>query len=217
MNAQKNKLYFGGLIILIGVLALLINTNVLHGTDDLLGGALLLLGGLFFFNVYEKRRSAWWPLLPASVLTILGAGLILDTFVPFASDLLGAAFMYAIFAVFAYVFARDRALWWAVLPAGICFTLGTVILIDSLSLLDADLGGAVFLLGTGLTFYYLWSLRHEMKNLNWAIWPAGVLVLLALVTYSKQFYWWRDAFDFPLMLILVGIFVIVIGRRHKKT
>lgn len=173
MDKQKSRLYLGIAIITFGVLALLVNTNILRGLDDLVGGALLLLVALFFFMIYNRDKRKWWPLLPGTVLAVLGAGVILDLFIPFASDLTGAAFMYSIFAVFAIVFSRDKDNWWAAIPAGVTFTLGTIVLVDSFDLLSSDMNGVIFFLGIGLTFLYLFSLRQDIKNLDWAIWPAG--------------------------------------------
>ena len=216
MSNRTNRRIVGGMIILVGVLALLINADILSGVEDLLGGFLLLLGALFFFNLYNRDHSKWWPLLPGAILAVLGIGIIFDNYVPHASHLLGAAFMYTIFAVFAYIFTRDRKSWWAVLPAGVCFTLGTVALVDSLNMLGPRLHGVVFFLGIGLTFLYLWSLRHEIKNLEWAIWPAGVLLALALFVYANQARWLEEEYMFPLLVILVGVIIIVYGARKKK-
>lgn len=216
MNHQKSSLYIGAFIIVFGVLALLLNINVLHDLDDILGGFLLLAGAFVFYSLYNRNRSRWWPLLPAIVLAVLAVGVILGTFVPFATDLLGAAFMYAIFAVFAFVFTRNRDSWWAILPAGIFFTLGTIVLVDSLDLLESDLNGVVFFLGLGLTFLYVWSLRHDIKNLDWALWPASVLLILALFIYLNQVRWMRDEYIFPLLVILIGVIIIVYGARKKN-
>jgi hypothetical protein len=213
---KKSRRIIGSLIILTGILALLVNTNVLYGLDELLGGILLLIGALFFFHLYYKDRSKWWPLLPGSVLAVWGIGVIFGNYVPIAADLIGAAFMYTIFAVFAFIFTRDRGSWWAIIPAGICFTLGTVVLIDSFNLLDSELNGGIFFLGMGLTFLYLWSMRGDVANVSWAIWPAGILLALALMIYVKDADWLRDDFIFPFIIILIGVMIIVIGVRKKK-
>ena len=216
MKNKKSRTVLGGLIILVGVLALMVNIGILGDWEELLGGLLLLLGGLFFLNLYHQDRSKWWPLLPGAVLAVLGIGVIFNSYVPHASDMLGAAFLYTIFAVFAFVFTRDRSGWWAVIPAGVCFTLGTVVLVDTFHWLNSDLNGVVFFLGLGLTFYYLWSLRQNVENVDWAIWPAGVLLGLALLVYINEVNWIRDDFIFPLLIIVVGVIIIISGTRKKK-
>jgi len=215
MNEHKNRLYIGALICIIGITALLINTNVLRDMDDLIWATLLLLGSLFFFGLYNRDKSKWWPLLPATLLGVLGIGIFLQLFVPSISQLFGAAFMYALFAVFAFLFTKEKTQWWAVIPAGACFTLGTVIVVETFNLLDSDLVGAVFLLGMGLTFFFLWSLRREIKNLNWAIWPSSILFLLALVVFVNEINWLGEEFIFPILIMLVGIIVILHGFRKK--
>lgn len=215
MSKQKNNLYVGGIIVLIGVLILLANTNILFGLDDLLGGAFLLLVAFVFFTVYNRDRSKWWPLLPATICAVLGAGVILESFIPFVSDLLGAGFMLAIFAVFAFVYTREPSQWWAVIPAGVAFTLGIVILVDSFNVMSSDMGGVVFFLGLGLTFYYLWSLRNDNANLSWAIWPSSVLLILAGVVYIDQVDWLGDEYILPIILVFVGVLIIANGMRKK--
>ncbi|MBN1465259.1 hypothetical protein JXA02_05825 [candidate division KSB1 bacterium] len=216
MNDTKSKRILGSVIILVGLFALLINTHLLHGVRNLLGGAVLLTGALFFFSLYKNDRSKWWPLLPAALLAVLGVGVIFDSYVANASDFFGAAFMYTLFAIFAFVFARDRADWWAIIPAGACFTIGTVVLVDSLALLDTDLKGVIFFLGLGLTFLYLWSLRAEVRAVGWAIWPAGALLGLAVLIYADQTDWLRDELIFPLLVILVGVIIILNGARKTR-
>lgn len=216
MDKQTIKRYIGIAIIIFGILALLVNTNILRGLDDLVGGALLILLALVFFMIYNRDKTKWWPLLPGTVLAVLGVGVILDMFFPFASDVQGAAFMYAIFSVFAYVFSRDKNNWWAVIPAGVTFTIGTVVLVDTFDLLMSDLNGVIFFLGLGLTFLYLWSLRQDIKNLDWAIWPAGILLALSFFVYLQEARWMKEDFIFPLLIILVGVIIIIYGSRRKK-
>jgi len=67
-----------------------------------------------------------------------------------------------------------------------------------------------------LTFYYLWSLRSDNANLNWAVWPASVLMILAIITYIDQATWLNDEFIFPLLLVLAGVMIIASGMRKNK-
>ena len=215
MSKKNANFYIGSIIILIGILILLSNTHILSGLDDILGGGLLLLIAFVFFTIYNRDRSKWWPLLPATIFAVLGAGVILETFVPFASDLLGAGFMFAIFGVFAFVYTREPAQWWAIIPAGVAFTLGVVILVDTFHVMNSDMSGVVFFLGLGLTFYYLWSLRSDNPNVGWAIWPASVLLILSAIVYIDQADWLGDDYIFPLILVIAGVFLITNGIRKK--
>ena len=216
MNRRNNNIYIGVLIIAVGILALLINMHILHDLDDLFGGTLLLVGALFFLGLYSRNRAKWWPLLPGVVLGVLGIGVISEILIADASDFIGAALFYGLFVVFAFVFSRNKADWWAIIPAGACFTLGTVVLVDTTRMLDSDFTGMIFLLGLGLTFLYLWSLRNEVKNVGWSIWPAVVFIGLSLIVFVEQADWLESDIVFPLVLILVGVLVIFYGARKKK-
>lgn len=217
MNEKNRGLLFGGIIIVVGIIALLINTGVISGFGDLIGGGFLIIMSMFFLGVYSRDRSKWWPLLPAIVLGVLGLGVIFDMFFDFVSDLLGAAFFYAVFAVFVYVYNKNKSNWWPVIPAGACFTLGTVVLVDSLHLLDSDFGGVVFLLGIGLTFLYLWNIRNAANKLAWAIYPAVVLICLSVMVFLDDVLWLDSEFVFPIILILVGLVIVFAGLQKRKT
>ena len=82
-------------------------------------------------------------------------------------------------AAFLYVYFSDRVNWWALIPAGICIVLGTIVLVDQFHLFDEELIPFILFLGIGLTFGFLYGIKDENNQLDWAKYPAVFLVLFS--------------------------------------
>jgi len=93
--------------------------------------------------------------------------------------------------------------------------LGTILILKSYSLVDSRYFGFVFLLGLGLTFFYLWTLRG-IPSLKWAIWPAAGFLMLALYAWLEQINILDEKFLFALLLLLLGGFLIARGMPGKR-
>jgi hypothetical protein len=81
--------------------------------------------------------------------------------------------------VFLYVFTRNRAQWWPLIPGCALLGLGSLMFLSAIfPLLGDALGGTIFLgaLGTGF-----WAIYLNRREHWWAIIPGGVLWTLAIV------------------------------------
>lgn len=116
------------------------------------------------------------------VMLILGGALaLMETlgYLKNATDLFwGGVFIVAGLAFLALLFGGQ---WWAAFPG---FTLGALGVLILLPASLEDFGGAIFLGGIALSFWYVYfSSRNERW---WALIPAGVLTALALVVIVSQ-------------------------------
>lgn len=119
-----------------------------------IGGILLIVMGLLFLlenlGVIRGAFALLWALL-------FGAGGVL----------------------FFYVFLRDHAQWWAIIPGGALIGIMLMIALDQLAPnLSGDWGGAVFMACLGLAFWAVYLVAREHW---WAIIPGGAMLTIALV------------------------------------
>jgi hypothetical protein len=100
--------------------------------------------------------------------------------------------------------------WWAAFPGFTLAALGVLILLsDSLG----DFGGAIFLGGVGLSFWYVYFTSRIERW--WALIPAGVLTALAVMIVVTQQYE-----DFGAAIFLGGIglsfFAVYLTERNER-
>ena len=108
-------------------LVALITLNILR--DSFVATYVLAAIALPFLVAYLRDRDQWWALVPAYVLVAVGVmvGLIVQEVL---SELLIPAYvMFAVAIPFFVVYARDRKLWWALIPGGIMTVIGLSFLV----------------------------------------------------------------------------------------
>jgi hypothetical protein len=179
-------------------------------------GALVLFSiGLPFLVVYLADRKNWWALIPAWTLIIVGLIVLLSSQVQ--GEWIGVLVLLGIALPFFVVYFQDRGNWWALIPAGVLASSAVSVLLAGLfgergSLLAKPgvLTGITFL-GIAVTFFYLW-LQRTSQPTDWAIYPAGVAVVVAL--FSLLF--GAAEVVFPIAIIAAGILILYFAFRSRK-
>jgi hypothetical protein len=208
----ESRVLWGSLLILAGIVFLMRNAFNLQ-LGGLFWAALLALGGLAFITVYLNDRHQWWGLIPGFALLGVSATVFVGDFFPRLDDILGGVFVLGgIGVAFGAVYLADRRNWWAIIPAGVMFTLAAISALDQL-LGSFGTGGLLFL-GLALTFALVALLPTPQGRMNWAWYPAAGLAVLGLfvtaVSENLMGYVW------PLVLVLGGfllIFRTLVARR----
>lgn len=194
-NSRNNKTYAAGTVLIgAGILMLLANMGILGGIGGIAG--LLILGGMgaWLIHEYFNRRRQEWLLIAGFIL--LGAGAATVT-----GGLAGAWFLGLAATGFLYVWRENARHWWALIPAGVMYTLTAVVLSDVYRPMQWLDGGVVFFAGIAATFLSLYLLpRH---NQTWALIPAAGSAALALVVLGATGSWFV-----PVLLIGVGLLLI---------
>jgi hypothetical protein len=191
---DRRRLVPGLILIGIGVLGLFGTLGWFGGLGGLPG--LVLFGAAAYFAHLQGRQtgSRFWRL---AVFPL--AGLAIASIAP--EPLGGFAFLGSIGLAFALVYREDANQWWAIIPAGTLFSLAVTALIDGMTR-NAGAGGAVFLFGLAATFFVLTRLpRHPQ---GWAIFPAAVLAVLAVVALTTSGGW-----IVPVLLIAAGAWMLL--------
>ncbi len=193
------RLLWGLLLILAGVLFLLNSIGTIS-IGDYQWAIILVIGGFAVLSVFLADRQHWWALFPSFGLLIGGTILFLESAVPWlSSDFGGAIAMGGIGLAFLLIFLSNFDNWWALIPAGVLFSLAAMFVLGFKS-------GGVFLIGLGLTFGVLGFIPTEHGRMRWAFIPAVVLILLGifitLAVYNLFAVLW------PLALIAAGVMII---------
>jgi len=201
------RILWGLLLILAGVLFLLNSIGTIT-IGEYQWAILLGIGGLAFLSVFISDRNHWWALFPAFGLLIGGSIVYLEnTYLTIPGDIAGAIALGGIGLAFLLIFLTKFSNWWALIPAGVLFSLTAVFL------LGAESSG-VFLVGLGLTFGVIGFVPTEQGRMRWAFIPAVILIIIGLVMLIASF----DLFAllWPLGLIAAGLLIIYYVIRGRR-
>ena len=143
----------------VALMVALITLNILW--DEFVATYVLAAIALPFLVVYLRNRSQWWALIPTYALAAIGVMVALID-LGFLDDLLVPAYvMFAIAIPFFYVYMRNRALWWALIPAGIMSVIGISFLIAENMF---QYVGAIALVAAGI-----WILVRQFRSREEAV------------------------------------------------
>lgn len=202
----SSRLVWGAILVLGGIALLLQNLNLLPSAGSLFWTGIFLLGGIAFLAVYFENRKQWWVFIPGFTLLGLSASSLVGILLPSLENMMGGLmFFLGISVGFIAVLIVDRQQWWAIIPAGVLLTLGIVSFVDQLE--SGINTGALFFLGVGLTFAILALAPGYGTTLRWAYIPAGILIVIGVFMSALSSNWMSLAF--PVLLILIGIFLVI--------
>ena len=200
----ESRVLWGALLILAGVVFLLQNLFNFE-LGGLFWAALVGLAGLLFLTVYLNNRTNWWGLIPGFTLLGVAATILTSSYLPRVGDILGGVFVLGgIGVAFLAVYLAERKFWWALIPAGVMFTLCLVVLGDNLL---KGFGGGILFFGMGLTFLVIALLPTSDGRMRWAWYPAIALMVMGVIISAAA----EDLFGYiwPAALIIGGIALIV--------
>lgn len=126
-------------------------------------------------------RRNWARLAVGLVLVAAGILFLLQNLnlVVSAWGILWALIFAAGGIAFLWLFLRNRAVWWPVIPGLTLLAIAVLIALDSLELgLAERWGGSIVLAGIGIAFALIY-ISHQQHW--WAVVPAGALLSLALM------------------------------------
>lgn len=200
---------FWGILLILGGIAMLIQNLVGFELGGLFWGAVFILAGVAFLAQLNRADHPWWPLLPGIISLGIGASILLDVVLPSLSRYFGGLLVLGgIGLAFLLVYLRQRQAWWAIIPAGVMFTLALVSVLDEGSF-GFDTGG-IFLLGLGITFLILAWLPGA--NQQWAYIPGGILAVIGLLIAAASGAWLSIVG--PALIILLGGWLIFRSLRR---
>ncbi len=133
----------------VALLVGLVATEILQ--DEAVAFYVLIAIALPFLGVYYRNRALWWALIPAYTMLAVVGVIALEEFGGAGDNLITAYVMFAIALPFFFVYVRNRAHWWALIPGGILAAIGVGFLLTEGA---AAIVGAVLLIAAGLWFLF---------------------------------------------------------------
>ncbi|HZY45648.1 MAG TPA: hypothetical protein VFF70_12960, partial [Anaerolineae bacterium] len=120
-----------------------------------------------------------WTIMWGAVLVLIGALLLGQQFGLFGPMQLSfAVFLFGIPALmFLLTYIFDRRQWWALIPGCILLGLAAVVFNEANHFVSSLVSGAIFLFSIALPFWLI----YMSKRWWWAIIPAGVMTVLAIM------------------------------------
>lgn len=206
---------FGVLLIAAGVLLGLQQFGYLGGNvGDALFTGLWALGAIYFGNLFLRDRTQWWFALIAFILASMTLTNLLNLFVPNLGETIGGGiFLAAIGAGFLVAYARQRVNWWAIIPAGVLFTLAIISVVDNFPGVLPFETGALLFFGIGLTFLVISFMNIEGQRFSWALIPAIVLIAFGFFVGFRQAQSW--IYIWPGLIILFGAYFLITSIRKQ--
>lgn len=199
---------FGGLAVTIALAT--------NDVDSAAVGSPLFFGLLIpFIAAYlTDRTKNWWALIPGSIMLFLAMiTLMVDNV---GGELIGSMMLFLIGLSFLIVYLTNRTRTWALIVA---YIMGVLSLAPALASggETAAYFGPVFLLAVALPFFVLYFRSAENW---WAIIPAGVMTVIAVLATLAIAGWIRDETQggYANAILTGGLAVTfgVVWLRHAK-
>jgi hypothetical protein len=211
MKLFESRILWGGLLILAGIFFLFQNLGYLR-LGDIFWVILFTMAGIFFLTLYFQYRNNWWSLVPGMTMLSLGLLVLLNWIAPELGDFWGGSIVLAGIGIgFLLIYLIERQNWWAIIPAGVLFTLALVAGLDEFTQGLATAG--IFFSGIGLTFAMLAILPTPQGEMRWAWIPGGILLLFGgifLVAGENLL-----AYLFPFAMVIIGGYLILRSFRSR--
>jgi len=198
-QTKRQALVWGGLLILFGVMTLVSNLTDLSAWIWVI---VLALAGLAVFGVYVTDRSDLTLLIPAYVLWAVAGLVALNTSNILGDDFIATYILAAIVLPFLVVFLRDRAQWWALIPAYVLLAVGLMVGLIASGVLTELLIPAYVMFAIAIPFLGVFALNPKQW---WPLIPGGIMAVIGLAFLVAE-----AAVEYigPVALVVVGVWIL---------
>ena len=204
-RSRKQGLVWGGLFIVLGVMALL---EIVTDLSAWIWVAVLVIGGLGVFGIYATDRAEKWLLIISYALLAVAGLVTLITLEVLQDPLIATYVLLAIALPFLVAFLADRTRWGLLIPAYVLIVVGVMVPLSELNVLDDNLTAAFILIAVAIPFFVVFI--RNTKNW-WALIPGGILAIVGLSFLIAEA---AVEYIFAAVLIVAGILIVV--RQFTK-
>jgi hypothetical protein len=206
-QTKRQALVWGGLLILFGVAGLVATLTTLGAW---IWVAILALAGLGVVGVYLTDRSDWALLIPAYVLWVVALMVALITLKVLSDQVIPTYVLAAIALPFLVVYLRDRAQWWALIPAYVLAAVGVMVGLIEAGILNDLIIPAYVMFAIAIPFIAVYA--RDPKQW-WALIPGGIMAVIGLSFLVAEA---AVAYVGPVVLVLVGAWILVRQFTRKE-
>lgn len=163
-----------------------------------------------FLVVYVRNREYWWALIPAYVLLAIGAMLLLTEWNILPDAFIATFVLTAIALPFLVVFLRDRANWWALIPAYVLLVVGIMVPLLDYNVLTDLWVPAYIMFAIAIPFFvvYLWDPKEW-----WPLIPGGIMAVIGSAFLLSS---GAGRYLTAVVLIVVGVLILTRQFRHTE-
>jgi hypothetical protein len=199
LQAKRQALVWGSLLILFGVLSLVATVTNLSAW---MWVAVLALAGLVVLGVYLTDRSVWVLLIPAYVLWAVALLVALITLNVLRDNSIATYVLAAIALPFLVVFLRDREAWWALIPAYVLLAVGVMVGLLGAGILNDLLIPAYVMFAVAIPFIVVYALNPKEW---WPLIPGGIMAVIGLAFLVAEA---AVQYIAPAVLVVAGVWVL---------
>ncbi|TES92452.1 MAG: hypothetical protein E3J88_00980, partial [Anaerolineales bacterium] len=174
-KANKQNMGWGVVLITFGLVAMM---DVFTGVSEWVKVGILAAGGLALLVLFLADRSDWGLLIPTYVLlsvALIASVALLDLL---KGDIMGAVVLILVGVPFLAVFLRDRAQWWAIIPAYVLLAIALMLLLTEWYIMGDELVAPFVLTSIAIPFLVIYFRDREQW---WPLIPAYVMMVIALM------------------------------------
>jgi hypothetical protein len=199
-RSAKQAIIWGGTLILVGVLSLV---NQFIELSPWMWAGMFGAVGLGALLLYLTDRSDWAMLLATYISWAIGLLIALVTLDFLRGDAIAFYVLSAVALPFLAVFVRDRAQWWALIPAYILLVVGLMVWLIGLRVLGDLLIPAYVMFAIAAPFLLVYV---RDRSQWWALIPGGIMAIVGLSFLIAE-----GAVQYigALALILIGVLILV--------
>lgn len=205
-RSRTSGFIWGGLLIIIGALALL---DTFIELSPWVWVGILAAGAVAIYGVYTIDRTDRWLLIVAYAMLAVAGLVALLTLNVLADSYVATYVMFAIGLPFLIAFLQNRTRWGLLIPAYVLFVIGVFVPLTETGVLEDTVTVTFILFAIAIPFFVVYI--RDTKNW-WALIPGGILAVIGLAFLIAE---GAVAYVFGAVFIIAG-FLIVLRQLTRR-
>lgn len=199
-RSRTSGFIWGGLLIIIGVLALL---DTFIELSAWIWVGILTVGAVAIYGVYTVDRTDRWLLIVAYAMLAIAGLVTLLTLNALPDEYVATYVMFAIGLPFLIAFLQNRTRWGLLIPAYVLFVIGIFVPLTETGVLNDTVIVTFILFAIAIPFFVVYI--RNTKNW-WALIPGGILAIIGLAFLIAE---GAVTYVFGAVFIIAGLLIVI--------